>query len=357
MSEMTERYMFIPQLEGIGQGNHLTPSRTSREKVAILLAALNKDMAISLLRKFEPGSLRQLVESSGHLGALNAADFEPVVKEFTQEFAEALGISAGAEQLIPLLEAAFTKEKVSQLIRMQDVNTKASVWSKFTPQMDKLLVPFLLDEHEQTAALILSRLATDVAAKCLALLPRELTTRLLARTLSLRAVSNEALGILEQIVESNFFGKVVENNADKSIEKAASIINRMDRHAAQDVMEALGRTSPEQSKRLRKFIFMFEDLIKMDHKSKSILFDRVPAELVTPSLWAMDAEFKEGVLSCLSARARRMAESELGSDDGQPRADTVAARKKVAEIALAMVRKGEIALPDDAAIDELSAVA
>ena len=111
---MTQRHLnvrFAPQLESLDSPHGLMSMRTSREKVAILLAALSKETAVSLLQKFDSDNIKQLLESSGQLGDLNTGDFEPVVKEFTDEFAEALGISAGAEQLIPLLEAAFSQEK------------------------------------------------------------------------------------------------------------------------------------------------------------------------------------------------------------------------------------------------------
>ncbi len=346
MSERSDTLRFVPQLERFGSSSGAT-LRSSREKVAILLAALNRDTAVNLLKKFDPGSIKQLLESSGQLGDLNTGDFEPVVKEFTAEFAEALGISAGAEQLIPLLEAAFTPETVSKLLGLSVAEVKDSVWSKFTTKMDAILVPFLLDEHEQTAAIILSKLPVDLAVKCFALLPQELTPRLLARSLSQRPIAPEMLTLLEHTLEQQFFSKTEETSKDVWIERAASMVNRMEREQAMSVLASLEKTSPEQARQLRKHIFMFEDLDRMDAKSRSRLFDRVAAEWVTPSLWGMDAAFKEGILSCLSARARRMVESELGAGDQEPRNDTLPARKKIAEMALSMSRKGEISLPDD----------
>ena len=348
MNSAPQNMRFVPQLERFDSADSLMSMRTSREKVAILLAALSKETAVSLLKKFDPESIKQLLESSGGLGDLNASDFDPVVKEFTDEFAEALGISAGSEQLIPLLEAAFSQEKVSQMLGLGTGPVKESVWSKFTPNMESLLVPFLLDEHEQTTAIVLSRLSVDLAAKCFALLPRETTPRILARSLAMRVVSPKALELLEQTLEEQFFSKSTNSGSNKELERVANLLNRMDREQALNVLGELARTSPDQTAKLRKLVFMFEDLDRMEQKSRARLFDRVAAELVTPALWGMTAPFKECILASLSARARRMVESELGSDDGNVRSDSVAARKKIAETALLMARKGEISLPEDA---------
>ena len=343
------------QLSGLEPAHGLMSVRTNREKVAILLAALSKETAVSLLQKFDADSITDLLESSGHLGDLSTGDFEPVVKEFFDEFSEALGITAGSKHLIPLLEAAFPEEKVSQFLGLNTVSEGETVWTKFTPNMDAVLVPFLLDEHEQTATTILSRLPVDLATKCLSVLPRELTSRILSRSLSLRPVLPEVMALLERTLEEQFFTKVSDVSDSKWIERVAGVVNRMDREQAISVLESLSHTNPEQAKKLRKFIFMFEDLDQMNVKSMARLFDKVPPELVTPALWGMSAGFKESVLVCLSARARRMVESELGSDDGTPRGDSVMARKKIAETALAMSRKGEIQLPEQSEKSELAA--
>lgn len=361
---MSERYTNLrvaPQLERFDEDHRLMSVRTSREKVAILLAALSKETAVNLLQKFDLDNVKLLLESSGQLGDLNNGDFEPVVKEFTDEFAEALGISAGSEQLIPLLEAAFPQEKVSQILGQASVTVKDSVWAKFTLNMDSLLVPFLLDENEQTAAVILSKLPVELAAKCLAVLPREATPRILARSLVLREVSPEILDLVEQTMQEQFFSNVIESSGNKWTERVAGLINRMDREQALSVLDNISRTMPEEGAKLRKLIFMFEDLDRMEAKSLSRLFDAVASELLTPALWGTPAAFKEAILSCLSARTRRMVESELGGDDGTPRNDSVAARKKIAETALNMARRGELTLPEaadeskPAAIDKTAA--
>ena len=223
--------------------------------------------------------------------------------------------------------------------------------------MDAVLVPFLLDENEQTAAVILSKLPMELAAKCFALLPREVTPRILARSLALRDVSAAALELLEDTVQEHFFAKVVETSSNKWVERVAGVVNRMDRDQALSVLDSISQTMPEEAEKLRKLIFMFEDLDRMDPKSLSRLFDAVSSEFVTPALWGMPVAFKETVLVSLSARARRMAESELGSDDGTPRKDSIPARKRIAETALAMARKGELTLPEAADAKPTNAIA
>ena len=90
--------------------------KSNTEKVAILLASLEHSLAIDLLKKFEPEDVKQILESSSKLGALKSGDVEPLVEEFSNEFSRALGISAGSDQLMVLLESAFTSEQVARLL-------------------------------------------------------------------------------------------------------------------------------------------------------------------------------------------------------------------------------------------------
>jgi flagellar motor switch protein FliG len=76
------------------------------------------------------------------------------------------------------------------------------------------------------------------------------------------------------------------------------------------------------------------------------LIDRVPAELIIAALFGTEAGFREVLLSSMSARTRRMVESELQGDTSQPNKDTMSARRKIADIAILMAQKGELKLPD-----------
>ena len=68
---------------------------------------------------------------------------------------------------------------------------------------------------------------------------------------------------------------------------------------------------PGEAAALRKLLFSFEDIVKLDQKYRLILFDKVQTEQVMLALRGAEAEIKEIILSSLGARARRMIESEL----------------------------------------------
>jgi flagellar motor switch protein FliG len=91
-------------------------------------------------------------------------------------------------------------------------------------------------------------------------------------------------------------------------------------------------------------IFMFDDLAGLEQRNRSKLLDRVPTEMLVAALLGMSQEFREAILQSLSARTRRMAESELPVDGGAPRNDTIEARRKIADMAVKLAKAGDISL-------------
>jgi flagellar motor switch protein FliG len=327
---------------GFGAGDH----RTKSEKVAILLASLDKTVAVELLKRFAPEDVKQIVESSGRLGSLNSRDVDPLIDEFTAEFAEALGISAGSREIVSLLEQAFTSKEVASIMGQEEASAEDAVWPKFKMGAEKSMVPYLLDEHEQTAAVVLSKLTSELAARCIAILPRGSATRIVSRMLGLGEVSPAALRDLEDALREDFFGKAASQDNGARVDRMAAVVNRLEREQSAQILEDVSKLKPEEVKSLRKLIFMFEDIEQLSQPNRLKLFDRVPTELVIPALFATEASFRESVLSSLGARARRMVESELQGDTSAPHKDTMQARRKIADIAIQMSRSGDIQIPE-----------
>ena len=321
------------------------PGRTRAEKVAILLAALENSVAVNLLKKLEPNDVKQIVEASGKLGSLNFADVNPLIEEFSSEFSEALGISAGSSQMASLMETAFSSAEVAQIMGREPAHEVDSVWQKFKLGAEATLVPYLLDESEQVVAVILSKVMPELAARCIVIFPRGLSTRVISRMLNLGETAPFALAHIEEALREDFFAVKTKEDKSVKIDKLAAVVNRLDRQRSLDVLQDLAASNPDEMKSLRKLIFMFEDIESMAQSDRLKLFDRVPAEIVIPALFGTEPSFREAVLNSMGARARRMVESELQGDTSKPKSETLGARRKIADTAIQMSRSGQLELP------------
>jgi flagellar motor switch protein FliG len=321
--------------------------RRGREKVAILLLALGNPQAAKILQSFDADDVKAVMSSASALGKVNKDDLEILVDEFAAQFAKTLGLSTGYGEVKSLMEQAFNPDQLSSMLGDAPRAPGEPIWRKFGGGSENILVPYLLDEHPQTVTLILCALDADLAATCLAMLPREIRDSVAKRMLKLQPVAELPANILQDCLQEDLLAKSDASAEEAGRGRVASILNKLDREHSEAILESLAAARPEDAKKLRSLIFSFEDIAKLTQPHRLAMFDKVPTEQVIAALRGTTAEFKELVLSSMGARARRMVEAELASDIGQVTKEVLAARRSIADLALALAQKGDIALPTD----------
>lgn len=318
-------------------------ARTGPEKVAVLLLALGDEIGPKILQRFDPDEVKKIMAYAASIGDIHKTEVEAMVAEFADEFVRLAGFSGGSDQARHLLESAFPDNPDSVLNGPAPASAEP-VWKSFQLGSENILTPYLLDEHPQTIAYVISNLDGDLAARVLAMLPRNLRATVTGRLLKLFPVSEDIDRLVQGCLGADLLSK-----ADDSLERAgrsrvASVLNRMEKGDIEALLGELAAARPEDTRALKKLLFSFEDIERLDQKVRTALFDKIPTEMTIKSLRGMPPAFAELVLSALGQRARRMAESELtqGSQDVTP--DVTAARRAVAETALQMAARGEISL-------------
>jgi flagellar motor switch protein FliG len=132
----------------------------------------------------------------------------------------------------------------------------------------------------------------------------------------------------------------------------ADIINKLDRNHMEDVMQNLAAARQKTAEVLRKLMFTFDDIVELQPKARSVLFDKIPTELVVLALKGSDAAFRDSILSSLATRARRIVDSELASGGPALQRDVPKARRTIAGTALELASGGEIELNSSEDEDE-----
>ena len=147
------------------------------EKVAALLLAMGKPLASRLLKHFDPAELKLITRSAAALGAVSVQSLEALVEELAAQFSRGVDLHGTAAEVEHLLGGVLPPDQVADI--MSDVlgNSNSSTWVRLSALPEKDLADFIAKEHPQTAALILTRLTPEAAAKTLALLPATCATR------------------------------------------------------------------------------------------------------------------------------------------------------------------------------------
>src|SRR5262249_16666979 len=135
------------------------------EKVAALLLAMGRDLSGPVLREFDPEEIRLVTRAAAELKPISGPELEAIIEEFAQHFTTGPNVFGTVGELEKLLTGVLPPEQVTDIISEVLGNKTRSVWERISNVSESLLANYLLKEHPQTAALILSRVKPACAAR------------------------------------------------------------------------------------------------------------------------------------------------------------------------------------------------
>jgi flagellar motor switch protein FliG len=334
-------------MSSYAQSSPAVGARTGREKVAILLLALGADSGAKLLQKFDASDIKSIMGSASSLGKIDKHILESLVDDFAAQFAQAIGLGTDFDSVKTLVERAFSPLELSKMLGGQIIQDGEPSWKKFAAGLENTLVPYLLDEHPQTIAFVLSKLNPDFASRCLSMLPGDFRVTVARRLLKIQVVEKDIETLVDRALQRDLLTKGDAGLETEGLSRLAAMLNRLEREQSSEILAGVAAWKPEEANKLRKLIFSFEDIEKLPQPARLTLFDKLQTEQVVAALRGMPPALKEVAMSSLGARARRMVEAELTNDKGIRTRDGDAARNAIATLVLSMAQRGELELPSD----------
>ncbi|MGL4196384.1 MAG: flagellar motor switch protein FliG [Allorhizobium sp.] len=330
-------------------GGPLTGKPLSQaDKAAAVLLAMGKGVAGKLLKYFTQAELQTIIASAQTLRTIPPDELTELVNEFEDLFTEGAGLMDNAKAIESILEEGLTPEEVDGLLgrRTAFQAYEASIWDRLQDADPDFIARFLMREHPQTVAYILSMLPSSFGAKVLLKLPESRRADIMNRTVNLKNVSPKAAQIIENRVHDLIAEIEAEKNSTGSA-KVAELMNELEKTEVDTLLTSLESISKESVNKVRPKIFLFEDLLVMPQRSRVLLLNDISGEILTMALRGASAEIKECVLASISPRSRRMIESDLqaGTAGINPR-EIAIARRAVAQEAIRLANAGQIQLKD-----------
>jgi flagellar motor switch protein FliG len=321
------------------------------EKAAAVLLAMGKQVAGRLLKYFTQNELQLIIASAQSLRPIPPDELARLVAEFEDLFTEGAGLMDNARAIESILEEGLTPDEVDSLLgrRTAFQAYETSIWDRLGDAEPAFIGKFLLREHPQTIAYILSMMPSSFGAKVLMELPETRRADIMNRTVNLKEVSPKAAQIIEKRVVALIAEIEAERNSGGSA-KVAELMNELDKPQVDTLLNSLESLSKEAVNKVRPKIFLFEDLMLMPQRSRVLLLNDVSSDILTMSLRGSSAEMRETVLSSISPRQRRMIESDLsaGATGINPR-EIAIARRAIAQEAIRLANSGQIQLKESEA--------
>ncbi len=200
------------------------------------------------------------------------------------------------------------------------------------------IVNFLRNEAPQTIALVVANLHTTLSAQVLQHLPEAQQADIALRIARMGETSPEVVKQVEDVIRQKLASVVQqEYSVAGGVKSLADILNAVDRSTERNVLDSLTETDEELAAEVRRLLFVFEDVVKLDDRSIQLVLREADQKDLALALRGVNEEVKDRVLANMSERGSQMLLEEMEYQPPQ--------RKRVVEEAqgriVAIVRKLE----------------
>jgi flagellar motor switch protein FliG len=320
------------------------------EKAAIFLMSLGEEVAAEVLSNMDEREIQNIGNYMSALGDVDMSDLESVNKEFQERVGGGemggLGI-AGIDFLETSLKKFLETDKVNEIMSHLSTPGEEMGSGLETVRMmePKVIASFLVNEHPQTAAIILAHLDPKVASKTVVELPEESRMGILHRLATLERVTPSVLRELDEALQAEFRSSgAVSGNKLGGVATVAEVMGSLDRATENSILSAMDEVSKDLADEIRNLRFVFEDILKIDNTGIQIMMKEINQEDLLLGLKTGSDELKEKLFSNMSERASLMLKEDLESLGPTKLKDVEVAQQKVIAVCKKLEEEGKISL-------------
>ena len=285
---------------------------TDMRRAAILLTSLPEDQAAQLMARLDPKQVEAVSIEIAKLGAIAAEEQEQAILDFAHANPNALtGGKGGLDVAKTLVERALGKAAGATLDTVRQ-SIEALPFGFLQKVDSQNLLTFIVDEHPQTIALILSDVPPSQAADILSGLPGPRQMSVVRRIATMGQTSPEIIQEVERGLE-NRMASVMSQQFEKAggVENVAEILNVIDRATERSLLENLAQEDPDLVEEIRRLMFVFEDIAKFSDRDIQSVLKNVESSQWAMALKGASEELKEKILNNMSKRASTLLLEEM----------------------------------------------
>jgi flagellar motor switch protein FliG len=317
---------------------------TGIRKAAVVLLSLDKALAAEVMAQLRKEEVEALTMEIARLDDVTKEEQDGAIEEFYNQGVARVHIERGGmDYAHDLLEQSLGKDKASAILD----NVKQSLSSVPFGFLHKAgpenLLTFVVEEHPQTIALILSHLPSALAAQVLSGLPSTKQLEVVRRVATMEQTSPEVVHDVEKSLEGRMtttFNQQLEKAG--GVSSVAQMLNVTDRMTNKSILESLEQESPELVDQIRRLMFVFDDLMKLDDKSIQALLKEVENAQWALALKGASEELRTKIMGNLSQRAAAMLQEEIQYLGPVRVSDVEAAQQAIVDTVRRLEDSGEI---------------
>jgi flagellar motor switch protein FliG len=284
-----------------------------RQKAAALLIAMGPEVSADVLKHFKETDIEALTFEIFQLEKISEETKSQVLEEcYHMAVARDFITSGGADYARDMLVRALGKDKAQEIIDRMAASRRPQRFGFARDSDPSQLAQFVGGEHPQTIALILSHLQATHAAQTMVHLAPDLRTEVALRIATMDRTPPEVVEQVEEVLERKL--STVISRDFTSVGGTQFLVNMLttvDRGTEKQILEYLDGVNAELAAEIRKLMFVFDDLVRLDDRSLQRVLREVDSKDLSMAMRGTGEELQERIFRNQSTRAAQALREEM----------------------------------------------
>jgi flagellar motor switch protein FliG len=315
------------------------------DKAAILINYLGKDALRVLLKRLDDGDIRKLINQMTKYRVVPVHVTKRVLEEYYEMVSETEDyIFSEQTSNKDVIVDALGEERARGILGGLNITSGGQRSLESLELVDaKSLANFLVNEHPQTVAVIVAHLEPEKKGEVLKRLPEALQAEVVLRMANLEHVDPELIREIDKVLKNQLSNTAtVEQSALGGVQPVAEMLNVMDKNTESSIMSRLEEKDPLLAEEIRKLMFVFDDIIKIDDRGIQALLKEVPNDKLLLALKTASEDIRVKIFKNISARAAEMLREDLSNMGPSRLSDVEGAQQEIVNAARRLEAEGKI---------------
>jgi len=326
------------------------------EKAAVLLNYLGPDAARVLFKHTDDADIRKLLNTMAKYRIVPVEVTKKVLEEYYEMISESNDyIFSEKVTSKDTVMDAVGEERARGILGHLNVNSPAARNLESLEVVDaKSLSNFLINEHPQTISVILAHLEPEKKGEVLKRLPEALQAEVVLRLANLDHVSPELISEVDRVIKNELSGVgAMEQATLGGVQPVAEMLNVMEKNTESAIMSRIEERDPILAEEIRKLMFVFEDIVKIDDRGIQTLLKEVPNDKLLLALKTANEEIRNKIFKNISQRAANLLQEDLANMGPARLSDVEAAQVEIVNVARRLEGEGKILIARGGSEDAL----
>ena len=322
------------------------------QKLALFLIVIGPEAASEILRTFEDPDIELLVKEMSAFEIIDYRVKKRVIEDFygivSQSSIATLGGASYAQKTLEMAKGDFRASSI--LGRVAPVGSSVQIIEEIAALEPRQIFNLIRNEQPQTIAFIISYLHISKASSLIKMLSSEMREEVVERIGSMESTALELVNKVVRTLARNLeYDEKQTFNQSGGVRRVADLLNSLDKDTSKAVLARLEEKNPAIGNAVRKKMFSFEDLLRLQPGDLQRVTREIDMGDLTIALKSTNPNLRDAILGSISKRAAETLKEEMELLGPVRLREVEAAQDKIINIVRKLEEDGEITIDQEGA--------